>query len=94
MWGGGGAVKNNWTRERGGKTKINFKMGAWGERRKLLCEGEREGGKKKIIVYGGARGRKEENYCARGSLRAETRKLLCEGEREGGNKKIIVCGGA
>ena len=48
--GGGGAVKNNWTRERGGKTKINFKMGAWGERRKLLCEGEREGGKKKIVV--------------------------------------------
>ena len=37
-----------------GKTKTNFKINAWGERRKLLCVGEREGGKKKIIVCGAA----------------------------------------
>ena len=36
------------------------------ERSKLLCAGEREGGKKQIIVCGGARGRKEANYCVRG----------------------------
>ena len=64
------------------------------ERRKLLCAGERERGKKQIIVCGGACGRKEANYCVWGSVRAERRKLLCAGEREGGKKQIIVCGGA
>ena len=43
------------------------------ERTKLLCVGEREGGKKKIIVCGGGRGGKEENYFVRGSVRGKRR---------------------
>ena len=64
------------------------------ERSKLLCVEEREGGKKKIILCGGAWGRKEGNYCVRGSVRVERRKLLCEGAwgRKEGND--CVCGGA
>ena len=35
----------------------------------------------------GACGRKEENYCVRGSVRGRRRKLMCAEEREGGKKK-------